>query len=150
MQHTEATSITDAVRSAREFGVCMFTTISEEGALDSRPMKVIAAEEEGSLWFFASASSALVRAISLDGRVSLAFHSGRSWLSVTGDAEIVNDHQAREHYWKLKDESFIAKHPHDPHLVLLRFRALGASAWGLQPPTAARLARGEAQWVGMR
>lgn len=127
---SESTTLAEAVAAARGIGACMLTTVSEDGPLASRPMKLNAADDDGSFWFFASASSGTVRAIVRDPRVTLAFSSDRTWLAVTGEAGIVDDPQTRERHWDLKDRSFIAEDPSDPNLVLFRVRAISARSWG--------------------
>jgi len=129
-QESESTTLAEVAATARAIGTCMLTTVSEDGPLASRPMKVNAADEDGTFWFFASAASGTVRAISRDPRVSLAFSSGTTRIAVTGEAAIVDDQQSREHHWHLKDRSFIADDPQDPNLVLFRVRSLSSRSWG--------------------
>lgn len=129
-QESESATLAALGAAARGIGECMLTTVSEDGPLASRPMKVNAADDDGTFWFFASASSGTVRAILRDARVALAFSSGTTRLAVTGEAEIIDDAQSREHHWSLKDRSFIADDPHDPNLVLFRVRSISSRSWG--------------------
>ncbi|HLS33313.1 MAG TPA: pyridoxamine 5'-phosphate oxidase family protein, partial [Brevibacterium sp.] len=94
-QESESTTLAEVAATARAIGTCMLTTVSEDGPLASRPMKVNAADEDGTFWFFASAASGTVRAISRDPRVALAFSSGTTRIAVTGEAAIVDDQQSR-------------------------------------------------------
>lgn len=129
-QESESATLAEVAATARGIGTCMLTTVSEDGPLASRPMKLNAADDDGTFWFFASASSGTVRAISRDARVALAFSSGTTRLAVTGEAEIIDDAESREHHSNLKDRSFIADDPQDPNLVLFRVRSISSRSWG--------------------
>lgn len=117
------------IATCREAGVCMLSTLSEDGELVSRPMKVNAVDDDGTFWFFASASSDKIGAFEHDQRANVAFVSGEQWVSVAGDIDLVDDTEAKERHWALKSRSFIADDPHDPELVLLRMRTHTARTW---------------------
>lgn len=119
----------DLIATCRAAGVCMLTTLSEDGELVSRPMKVNAVDDDGTFWFFASASSDKVGAFEHDRRTNAAFVSGAEWVSVSGVIDLVDDTEAKERHWALKSRSFIADDPHDPELVLLRLRAQTIRTW---------------------
>lgn len=119
----------DLIATCRVAELCMLTTVSEDSELVSRPMKINAVDDDGTFWFFASASSDKVGAFEHDLRANLAFVSGGEWVSVAGVIDLVDDAEAKEHHWSLKSRSVIADDPHDPELVLLRLRTHTIRTW---------------------
>src|SRR5688500_16386238 len=80
----------------------MLTTIDEmDGSLHSRPMTLQESTFDGNLWFFANHSSELARQIEKNPRVNLAFANIKdsSYLSASGQAEILFDRQKAEELW---------------------------------------------------
>jgi len=109
--------------------VCMFVTADAEGRPMSRPMAVQEVEFDGDLWFFTRAKGRKVEQIGRDARVNVAFSSNKSWVSVTGEAEVVRDVEKGRALWNAGISAWFPDGPDDPDLVLLRVRADGAEYW---------------------
>lgn len=108
--------------------VCMFTT-SADGRLISRPMAVQEVEFDGDLWFFTKRGGRKVEQVGREPRVNVAFSSKSSWISVTGEAEIVRDVGKAKQLWNAGIEAWFPNGPEDPEIVLLKVHADGAEYW---------------------
>jgi len=108
--------------------VCMFTTIAD-GRPMSRPMAVQAVEFDGDLWFFTKQGGRKVEQIGREPRVNIAFSSRSSWVSVTGEAEVVRDVAKAKQLWNAGIEAWFPDGPEDPDVVLVKVHADGAEYW---------------------
>lgn len=73
----------------KDIDTAMLTTVTEEG-LVSRPMKTQEVEFDGDLWFFTKKETNKYEEILHDQDVNVAY-AGKSYVSVRGKAEIVED-----------------------------------------------------------
>ena len=108
--------------------VCMFTTIAN-GRPMSRPMAVQEVEFDGDLWFFTKQGGRKVDQIGRERRVNVSFSSRSSWVSVTGEAEVVRDVAKAKELWNASIEAWFPDGPEDPDIVLLKVHADGAEYW---------------------
>jgi len=108
--------------------VCMFTTIADSRPM-SRPMAVQAVEFDGDLWFFTKQGGRKVEQIGRERRVSVSFSSRSSWVSVTGEAEVVRDVAKAKALWNAGIEAWFPDGPEDPDIVLVKVHADGAEYW---------------------
>ena len=109
--------------------VCMFTTTDVEGRLMSRPMAVQEVEFDGDLWFVTKRGGRKVDQIGRTPRVNVALSSKSSWVSLTGEAEIVRDVEKAEQLWNAGISAWFPNGPEDPEIVLLKVHADGAEYW---------------------
>ena len=77
--------------------ICMFTTLSLNDELSSRPMATANVEDDGSIWFFTNEYSLKNTEISKNNRVMLAYSnpSNNTYMYVNGKAELVEDADKR-------------------------------------------------------
>jgi len=108
--------------------VCMFTTIAD-GCPISRPMAVQEVEFDGDLWFFTKQGGRKVDQINRERRVNVSFSSRSSWVSVTGEAEVVRDVAKAKELWNAGIEAWFPGGPEDPDIVLVKVHADGAEYW---------------------
>jgi general stress protein 26 len=124
---------TDGTRKVAELltdeRIGMFTTTSPDGTLTSRPMALQQVEFDGDLWFFASRSSRKVAHIAADPQVNVATVGSSSWVSLTGDAVVVDDLARKKELWNSVVEAWFPDGPEDPDVVLLRVAASSAEYW---------------------
>src|SRR6478736_4441317 len=73
----------------KDIDTAMLTTVTEEG-LVSRPMKTQEVEFDGDLWFFTKKETNKYEEILHDKDVNVAY-AGKSYVSVRGRAEVVED-----------------------------------------------------------
>ena len=108
----------------------MLTTISENGALHSRPMACQQIDADGNLWFLTGRSSGKVSAIKSDQHVNVAYTSSHdTWVSVAGRAELVEDRQKTEQMWNPMFLAWFPKGLEDPELALLKVNVDSAEYW---------------------
>src|SRR5690625_7792890 len=85
--------------------IAMVTTMSEEG-LVSRPMKTQDVEFDGDLWFFTKKDTQKYEEI-VHGQDVNVTYAGKSYVSVRGRAEIVEDLDKKKELWSKVNEKFM-------------------------------------------
>ena len=109
--------------------ICMFTTTDVDGRMVSRPMAVQEIEFDGDLWFFTKADGRKAKQIARERRVNVSLSSKSSWISVSGDAEMVRDTVKAKELWNAGIEAWFPNGPEDPDIVLVKVHADGAEYW---------------------
>ena len=105
------------------------TTITMDGRLTSRPMTLQEVEFDGSLWFFAERDSTPVAHITASPEVNVGVGSGGSWVSLTGDAVVVEDVAKKRELWNSAVEAWFPQGPDDDSVVLIEVVADSAEYW---------------------
>lgn len=105
----------------------MLTTLTEEGLI-SRPMKTQEVEFDGDLWFFTKKETKKYKEILHDQDVNVAY-AGKSYVSVRGKAEIVEDLEKKKELWSKAYEKFLQTSYDDPNLILIKVKAEAAEYW---------------------
>jgi general stress protein 26 len=105
------------------------TTITMDGRLTSRPMTLQEVEFDGDLWFFAERESNPVRHITDSPQVNVGAGSGGTWVSLTGDAVVVEDVAKKRELWNSAVEAWFPQGPDDDSVVLLKVEAESAEYW---------------------
>lgn len=110
-------------------GVCMLTT-RFAGGLRARPVQPRADRAAGIIWFVTDVRSDKEHEIEAEHDVGLIFidHAEKAYLSITGRAEVQNDHTRAEEIWKLTDNAWW-KGPDDPNVCVLRVKPVVAELW---------------------
>ncbi|MCM3638847.1 pyridoxamine 5'-phosphate oxidase family protein [Sporosarcina luteola] len=111
----------------KDIDTAMLTTLSEEG-LVSRPMKTQEVEFDGDLWFFTKKETNKYEEISHDQDVNVAY-AGKSYVSVRGRAEVVEDINKKKELWSKAYEKIMQTSYDDPNLVLIKVKAEAAEYW---------------------
>lgn len=104
-------------------------TTQSQGRLVSRPLTVIEAKEDGDLWFFSTAESAIVREFEAQDLVNVSFSGNKEWVSISGRASVVRDVAKKKELWNPVVETFAAEGPESPDTVLLRIDSESAEYW---------------------
>lgn len=121
----------DEVETLRELikdvDTAMLTTVTEEG-LVSRPMKTQEVEFDGDLWFFTKKETNKYEEILHDQDVNVAY-AGKSYVSVRGRAEIVEDLHKKKELWSKAYEQIMQTTYDDPNVVLIKVKAEAAEYW---------------------
>lgn len=110
----------------------MLTTTSvDDGALRSRPMTLQDTEFDGELWFFVGRSTSQAQDVAEDARVNLAFAEPKdsTYISVSGQAEVVIDRARAEKMWNPILKAWFPEGLEDPELALLRVHVESADIW---------------------
>ncbi|MCM3706841.1 MULTISPECIES: pyridoxamine 5'-phosphate oxidase family protein [Cytobacillus] len=111
----------------KDIDTAMLTTVTEEG-LVSRPMKTQEIEFDGDLWFFTKKETAKYEEILHDQDVNVAY-AGKSYVSVRGKAEIVEDLEKKKELWSKAYEEIMQTSYDDPNVVLIKVKTEAAEYW---------------------
>ena len=127
----QTTTLLDIVSDIR---IAMMATVDAEGQLRSRPMACVAlgtAGPGGELWFFTRAPSPKTDEVAHYGAVNLAFADAGAltFLSVSGNAEIVRDTDLMKEFWHDILKTWFPQGTADPELALLRIAITKAEYW---------------------
>ena len=109
--------------------IAMFTTLSEDGTLQSVPMARQEVEPSGELWFISARDTKHVSDIAARPRVGLTFSSSDAWVSIHGTATVVDDKAKLEELWNTFAEAWLPGGPDDPNATLIRVDAEGGEYW---------------------
>jgi general stress protein 26 len=99
------------VELTKDIKITMFTTTDAEGHFVSRPMAHHLVEPDGDLWFFAERDSRVIEQITANSHVGLTLTSNDTWISIDGDAEVVDDQQKKEKLWNSWVEAWLPQGP---------------------------------------
>ena len=126
MSDDQTRKVAELLRGER-FG--FLTTITMDGRLTSRPMTLQEVEFDGDLWFFAERESNPVRHITDSPQVNVGAGSGGAWVSLSGDAVLVDDVAKKRELWNSAVEAWFPQGPDDDSVVLLKVEADSAEYW---------------------
>ncbi|MGN1401674.1 MAG: pyridoxamine 5'-phosphate oxidase family protein [Bacillus sp. (in: firmicutes)] len=114
-------------RLIKDVDVAMLTTKTEEG-LVSRPMQTQEVEFDGDLWFFTKKDTEKYQEILHDTDVNVAY-AGKSYVSIRGRAEIVNEMDKKRELWNKMYEKLLETSYDDPNVILIKVKAQAAEYW---------------------
>ena len=126
---TSAESVAKVVDLLRDARFSMVTSIGASGALQSRPMTIQRVGDDGDLWFLISRSHDQAKAIGAEPRVNVAVSGDSSWVSVSGDGEIVRDQARIDDLWSPFVDAWFPGGKEDPDVGLLLVRSDSAEYW---------------------
>lgn len=113
----------------RDIKIAMFTTTDEEGHYVSRPMAQQQVEADSDLWFFAERDSHVVGHIAQRPHVGITLSSSDTWISIDGEAAVVEDVAKAKQLWNSWVEAWLPQGPEDPSVVLIKVDAHSAEYW---------------------
>ena len=120
----------------KDIRFAMFTTRHANGHLHARPMTTQNSQldEDSSLWFFMSRDDEPVADLQADRAVNISYaHPGKdSYVSVSGDAFVVEDLDRKRQLWSKMAEAWFPGGPEDPSLALVEVRIVHATYWDVQ------------------
>lgn len=117
----------------KDIKFAMFTTRHGNGHLHSRPMTTQnrKIDEDSSLWFFMSRSSGPVADLTAQRTVNVSYADpgNDNYVSVSGDASVVDDSSKKQQLWNKITEAWFPKGVNDPDLALVQVRITHADYW---------------------
>jgi len=117
----------------KDIKFAMFTTRHANGHLHSRPMTTQnrKIDEDASLWFFMPRSSGSLADVGVQPTVNVSYADpdGDHYVSVSGDAFIVEDLARKQRLWNKKAAAWFPKGVNDPDLALVQVRITHADYW---------------------
>lgn len=98
---------------------CTLITIDEEGAPRARAMDGFPVEDDFTIWFGTKSNTRKVDQIKNDPRVTLYYLSqdNSGYVVISGEAELVDDPEMKEKYWKKEWEQFYSEKDKDYLLI---------------------------------
>jgi general stress protein 26 len=115
---------------AEDIRFCMYTTY-KNGKIDSRPMTTQQIDNQGNVWFFTSRDSELGDTSNHGEEVTLIYADPKNntYLSISGNAELVNDDAKKEELWNVMSKAWFPEGKDDPNLILVRVITEEAAYW---------------------
>jgi general stress protein 26 len=124
-----ASEVTKVADLAKDIRIGMLTTIDDEGHFVSRPMAQQEVEFDGDLWFFAERDSRKVAHILANPHVGVTLTSNDTWLSLDGEAEVIDDNAKAHELWNTWVQAWLPQGPDDPSTVLIKVTGHSAEYW---------------------
>lgn len=125
---------TEAIKKLKSLGesirFCMYTTYKND-RIESRPMTTLDIDDEGNVWFFTNRNTEIGSEASPEEAVSLIYSdpSNNSYVSVSGNAAIVEDEAKKEELWGPMSKAWFPEGKDDPNLVVLKVTTDEAAYW---------------------
>lgn len=116
----------------KDIDIGMLTTIDQDGTLHSRPMSTNSEVDfDGDLWFFTYASSHKVLEVDQHQQVNVSFSDPRkqSYVSLSGQAQLVRDHNKIKQLWKPQLQAWFPKGLDEPDIALLKVNVEKGEYW---------------------
>jgi general stress protein 26 len=140
--------MTDLERLAtliKDIRFTMLSTVSEDGAIHSRPMatqKIDVKSFDGSLWFFSKKNSFKNHDIANDQNVNLAYANpdDQKYASVQGRAIISTDREKMKELWNPALKAWFPEGMEDPEISLIGVQVESAELWDSPPSKVVQLA----------
>ena len=114
----------------------MFTHRHASGRLHSHPLTTQnkSLDEESRLYFFVARTSEIVNQIQRDAGVNVAYANPGDdrYVSVSGDAAIIEDAGKKEALWSPMAKAWFPGGPTDPNLALLEVQIRHAEFWDVK------------------
>jgi general stress protein 26 len=127
----------------KDIRFAMFTVRDGSGHLTSRPMTTqnTASDEDSSLWFFMSRTSATVADLAGDPAVNVAYADPKkdSYVSVSGNARVSDDTAKKHKLWTKLTQAWFPAGPTDPDLALVQVKISHAEYWDVDCNQAVQL-----------
>jgi general stress protein 26 len=112
--------------------IAMLTSVTEQG-LVSRPMKTQEVEFDGDLWFLTMKDTDKYDELIHNPNVNVAY-VGKSYVSIRGTVELVDDRQKIKEFWNMAYEKFLQTSSDDPNLILIKVKVETAEYWEMGNP----------------
>ncbi|RZI65047.1 pyridoxamine 5'-phosphate oxidase family protein [Variovorax guangxiensis] len=124
-------SLESIARKMRHLDIATFTTVTDDGALGSRPMSNNGdVEYDGNSYYFTLDSARMVSDIRRNPKVSLGFEGlDGLHIAVTGQAEVIQDKAAFEAHWVPDLDNWFDHGVDTPGLALLKVKAARVKYW---------------------
>jgi len=115
----------------KDIPFAMFTTVTGDGGLRSRPMVASENAFDGALWFFTRTTSAVAQEIAGNSHVNVTYVSAPEdrFVSVSGTASVVRDADHATRMWSPAYNQWFAGGADDPELSLICIEIARVEYW---------------------
>jgi general stress protein 26 len=122
--------LADIAERLADIDIAMFSTLTEGGAIATRPMSNNRdVEFDGDSYYFTQDDSRTVAEIEANPQVSLGFSSDDFWAAVTGKAELIRDKSAFEAHWNPDLDEWFDDGVDTEGLLLIKVHASRIRYW---------------------
>jgi general stress protein 26 len=125
-QQEQEQKVRDLIKDTR---LAMLTSVDPDGRLVSKPMATQDVDFDGEVWFIAERDSEKVRNIEANSNVNVAYAGSGAWVSLSGDASVVDDTAKLAELWNTFTDAWLEGGPDNPNNILIRVEATGAEYW---------------------
>lgn len=127
-------SMKSVAKMMADIDLCMFTTVASRGMTASRPMSNNSdVDYNGNSYFFTWSKSKLVRDITKNPHVSLAFIGSKFFkkvfVSVSGKANVITDRRKMVDHWNKDLEIWFDKGIETPGVAMIHVKASHVKFW---------------------
>src|SRR5215203_3624738 len=124
-------TLTGMARHMRKLDICMMTTQSSRGILNSRPMSNNGdVSYKGDSYFFTFEGSQKIKDMEANSQVSLNFEGEKQlYISITGKAKIIRAKAAMEQHWMDSLSQWFSKGLDTPGIVMLHIKGTKLKYW---------------------
>jgi general stress protein 26 len=126
---SDQTGAAKVAELAKDIRIGMLTTVDGNGTMVSRPMALQDAEFDGDFWFFAERTSRKIEHIATNPSVNVTLATGQTWISVHGQARVVDDPAKAKELWNSGVEAWFPQGPEDATVILIKVDGDGAEYW---------------------
>jgi general stress protein 26 len=129
-QWTKKQTIEYLKNKVKHVRTAMLTTYTNANGLRCRPVGTTDIDNFGNIWFFTNEYSPREKEMFSD-TVSVTYsHPGNdTYVSVRGEAELINDRQKMKEVWNPFARIFFPNGLNDPKLRLIRIKPTNAEYW---------------------
>jgi general stress protein 26 len=115
----------------KEFDTAMFTTVSKEGFIHSRPMMTQEREPDADLWFVTSSKTLKVEELASHPKVGIIYFRDRdkAYISLAGTAHIIANKDLIARKWKESWRAWFPEGIDSPDLVMIKVDVHEAEYW---------------------
>lgn len=129
---TSVESFANLARFIEDNKIALFTTVTSDGTLHSRPLLTRQVDQAGhALWFFLASNFPKAEEWLHGREIGLAYVSSdkAGYYSVSGRAQVVHDKAKAEELWTPGTATRFPTSADDPRLVLLRVEVEAVEFW---------------------
>jgi general stress protein 26 len=113
------------------FDTAMLITLGQDNSPHGRPMHIVDAEEDGTLWFASPLHSGKVDEIQDDDRIGATMQSARRFVSLTGHARVIRDRAKIKQLWSEAWRPWFPNGPDDTDIALIRLMPTAGEYWDM-------------------
>lgn len=124
----ETEQLEKLIEIIKDVDVVMLTSIAADGKLVARPMQTQELEYDGDLWFITKKDTDKYSEVEANPNVNISV-VGKSYASISGKAEFIDDRQRLEKHWNKIYEEIFDTDSNDPNLVMVKIEMDSAEYW---------------------
>lgn len=136
------------VKIFQDAHICMFTTVADDGELESRPMAVQETEFDGNFYFVTQSGTDVAQQVRANSNVNLSVAGKGEWASVQGEATVSQDVEKLKELWNEANDAWTEGGPENPDNVLITVEVDGGQYWDSPGAPAALVSMIKARFTG--